>query len=263
MSLYYRPLNKQSTLNIFHENIKLMKRRYGVNIKVKEQEIEKFAKRHFKTKLSGARWYGRQIRNAFHVAVALAENDAIEKIEKAKKKGLDSTYQPVLRTKHFEKVEKASIKFDSYFHAVIGMDHSALAEQSSLRKDDWNPKHDSHYQKKRFSKAHRHKKTQGAGFSESSESSEDDDISPDGSRQSHSSLGRSGRSEYSDQDQEYSHSRSSDGSDNEPTERDRREKDTKRSRGKESKYKDKHVPQRCEGTSKKMSEVNVRNRHQS
>jgi hypothetical protein len=61
-----------------------MKKRDGVKIGVKEQEIEYFDKYHFDDNEPQTRWNGRQIRNTFHVAIALAENDALEKALKSK-----------------------------------------------------------------------------------------------------------------------------------------------------------------------------------
>jgi len=104
-------------------------------LRLKQDEIEEFAEDHYKNNNRRTRWNGRQIRNAFHIAIALAENDAAKKTRVAKDD--KKPPKPTLRAKHFSVVEDASSKFDEYLTTVLGMGHADRAKQNSLRRDDW------------------------------------------------------------------------------------------------------------------------------
>ena len=128
ITLYYPPLELKSTLDIFNENIRLIKQRKVYPIRIKEEEIRTFAEDHYEYSDPRTRWNGRQIRNAFHIAVALAENEAIDK---------KKPRSPVLRSRHFDLVEQASTRFDDYMTSVLGMTQSDRAMQRSILKDNW------------------------------------------------------------------------------------------------------------------------------
>ena len=76
--------------------------------------------------LKDIEWNGREIRNAFQTAVALAEYEAMQKITKAKKvtAGEESdeekkeTLDIELRQDHFEKVVEMSDNFKKYLQTV-------------------------------------------------------------------------------------------------------------------------------------------------
>ncbi|KAI0905898.1 hypothetical protein F4823DRAFT_609280 [Ustulina deusta] len=140
ISLYYPPLSKDSMLDIFTENIKLIESRTINRARVKKREILEFASNHYEYNEPHTRWNGRQIRNAFHIAVALAENDALELETKGRKSRKTST--PVMRATHFDVVERASTQFDDYLHSVLGMAQSDIARQESVRKDNWQSNQD-------------------------------------------------------------------------------------------------------------------------
>lgn len=76
MSLYYPPLSKKFTLDIFEMNPKRTQERKGDSMRVKTKAILDFAEDHWSNNEPRVRWNGRQIRNAFHIATALAENEA-------------------------------------------------------------------------------------------------------------------------------------------------------------------------------------------
>ena len=71
-------------------------------------EIMEFAENDYDSSEPHVRWNGRQIRNAFQIAIALAENEASEKMEKVKKDGEPARSSPKLRSKHFATVQAAS-----------------------------------------------------------------------------------------------------------------------------------------------------------
>lgn len=98
-------------------------------IQFDRKEIEKFAKRHWK---DGNRWNGRQIKNAFQTAVALADWDNLK--ENAPN-GHDTKFSPQLTRKHFETVAAASAHFDRYLMEVRNSDQHR-AKTQELRRDD-------------------------------------------------------------------------------------------------------------------------------
>jgi len=87
------------------------------------KEIMQFARDHWK---EGNRWNGRQIKNAFQTAVALADWDRIK---------AESKSRPKLERKHFETVATASAHFDRYLVEVRNTDQSR-AKTNEVRRDD-------------------------------------------------------------------------------------------------------------------------------
>ena len=69
-------------------------------------------------------WNGRQIRNAFQTAVAIAEAEAF-----SEKK------QPEIKVEHFKLVAKVSAEFDNYLFQTRGMTDNAMAAQEATRDD--------------------------------------------------------------------------------------------------------------------------------
>jgi hypothetical protein len=145
ISLYYPPLNGEQTLKVWKVNLK----RTVANDKyrVEKAEIIAFAKERFRKNASDTRWNGRQIRNAFQTAIALAEYDLAEDIKEQQLRdqqdGLNIDRpelrgrRAVLRVEHFEKVARASKDFDEYLTSVHGRNESERAFHESTRKDDW------------------------------------------------------------------------------------------------------------------------------
>jgi len=83
-----------------------------------EKEIIKFARRHWR---DGNRWNGRQIKNAFQTAAALADWDNLNNLrENAGPENKPSP--PRLERKHFETVALASAQFDKYLVRVRSSD---------------------------------------------------------------------------------------------------------------------------------------------
>jgi hypothetical protein len=132
VALYYPKLNKDATYEIWKRNLKRIRadfKREGKAFIVEDKDILKYSKEHFK-ELRAAKflnWNGRQIRNAFQTAIALAEYDA--------PKG----ESPVLNRKQFEKVAAASKDFDQYLKDTQrGKDDAQLAREEKVRVDEWN-----------------------------------------------------------------------------------------------------------------------------
>jgi hypothetical protein len=129
LTLYYPKLDRKQTLRIFEMNIRRVtelnaKRAEagGKTFDTQAEDIMKFAKKNWET-LS---WNGRQIRNAFQTAIALAEFDVRD----------DEAKLAIMSKKQFKTIAKASIEFDNYlFHTHGGADESTNARREQVRWD--------------------------------------------------------------------------------------------------------------------------------
>ena len=113
VSLYYPQLDQETSSQIWKMNLRRLVENKK-HIEVNGREIKKYAKQHY-LRLSKAKrgpWNGRQIKNAFQTAIALAEFDA-------KSDRLD---KPILTVDHFQIVAKASEGFDEYLTKIHGTD---------------------------------------------------------------------------------------------------------------------------------------------
>ncbi|RSL93468.1 hypothetical protein CEP52_013219 [Fusarium oligoseptatum] len=179
VSLYYPPLNEQSTLDIFRINIERTEKRKGDKMKLEKSNIEAFAADHYRENDQRVRWNGRKIRNAFHIAVALAENEAVEKANKPGKK----YRRPKLRARHFVTVEKASSEFDNYLVSVLGMGQADRAKHNSHRRDDWRQERSNDHRESRQSRTKpstRRRKDWDTSDSSDDSSSEEDQPETEG-----------------------------------------------------------------------------------
>lgn len=105
MSLYYPPLDKNQTRDIFRLNIdklrEIERQRHELTgspcLRIKDSEIIDFANKHFEenARLTGC-WNGRQIRNAFQIASSLAHYAYSEKVALARTRGQQPPSSPVL-----------------------------------------------------------------------------------------------------------------------------------------------------------------------
>ncbi|KAK6205896.1 hypothetical protein LQW54_008087 [Pestalotiopsis sp. IQ-011] len=134
-ALYYPPLDKDQTIAIWQMKLKSLEERNAAveprhRIQFDPKEIEDYARRHWRQGKRSSRWNGRQIKNAFQTAVALADWDALLY---TKGKGMaDGT--PLTR-KHFEKVAEASEHFDIYLERTRTSDRQR-ARDGGFRDDN-------------------------------------------------------------------------------------------------------------------------------
>lgn len=133
LSLYYPALDKDATLTIWKMHLKNAKDRFrdkGRVLEVDRKQILRFAKEQFKKmkKDTGSNWNGRQIRNAFQTAIALAEYHAQGKGHDKKTK---------LTVEEFKTVQETSDSFDKYLLATQKASQAALARASKIRSDDF------------------------------------------------------------------------------------------------------------------------------
>lgn len=201
VSLYYPPLDLKSTVDIFKTNLERVKRQKGDSLKAKDKSIEEFAEEHYRFNKAHVRWNGRQIRNAFHIAVALAENEAMEESPTS---GNDKPPRATLRTRHFRKVQDASAGFDNYLTSVLGMAHAERARNQSYRQDTWreergNDERDGNGRTRDSRRNKRQPIPPDDNSSDSTDSREDDDVAEKGIESDESSDGK-GRSKRQNSD---------------------------------------------------------------
>ena len=125
-------LKRDATREIFQKNIERTKARYELNareIDIREYDITKFAGDYYDDN-KDARWNGRQIRNAFHSAIALAELEAHDG------EG-DPDRAVVLSASHFETVAAAYKAFTDYLHQTYGVDPARRARENVWRSDNF------------------------------------------------------------------------------------------------------------------------------
>jgi len=125
-----------ATISIWKSNLELVSKNWDTKLKISDQareEILQFATDHYnELSGSGAQWNGRQIRNAFQTAIALAEYQA-QQIRKEYE--IEGVLPPCLRKAHFETVAKASKHFDQYLEETVGST-ATLAAEAHERRDD-------------------------------------------------------------------------------------------------------------------------------
>ena len=136
VSLYYPPLSESQTFEVWAMNLNRLSKS-NRDIYVDRAEIEGFARNHWK---EGMRWNGRQIRNAFQTAVALAEYEFHEKCQKCEQTGDRPPKKPALEDRHFKVVAKTSAEFDDYLQSVMGgQTYEQKAQTLEIRSDAYNP----------------------------------------------------------------------------------------------------------------------------
>ncbi|KAJ5836217.1 hypothetical protein N7447_002243 [Penicillium robsamsonii] len=134
VSLYYPKLDKKTSIQIWKNNIGRIRKEFEAqnpDFDIREKEIIKFAKEHFKDikDKNLLNWNGRQIRNAFQTAVALAAFDA-----RNNKRSNDI----ILGKEQFTRVAAAAEEFDRYLLSLSqGKNDSQLAEEHRWRADNF------------------------------------------------------------------------------------------------------------------------------
>ncbi|KAH8885480.1 hypothetical protein GQ53DRAFT_628393, partial [Thozetella sp. PMI_491] len=129
LSLYFPRLDLDTTIRlyqVFLRRVRVEQQKDGTaNFKVKEREILRFAKHHYRRlqKEGYNTWNGRQIRNAFQTAIALVEHEAAQR-------GSGQPV-PVLGKSQFDLVARGSKEFDSYLIKTLqgGDDEIAMRDQ--------------------------------------------------------------------------------------------------------------------------------------
>ncbi|KAI7284241.1 hypothetical protein KC345_g2428 [Hortaea werneckii] len=116
MKLHFPSLDERSTMEVWDMNLQKLQVRSSIEIRSKG--IKKFAADYWKQNES--QWNGRQIKNAFQTAVALAYWDWEQEKQEALATGKKARDKPVLRKTHFEDVAKTSLHFDNSMDKLYG-----------------------------------------------------------------------------------------------------------------------------------------------
>jgi hypothetical protein len=186
-ALYYPPLDEDQTLQVWKMNLDLLDAQNKsldckLRVRFNPEEIMEYARRHWKGGKDGNRWNGRQIKNAFQTAVALADWDNLKYSG-----GGGHPEGPMLERRHFEMVAKASDHFDIYLEKVRRKDH-VRAKEAEVRRDDLTNEVNNGSTKKVTPK---HKSTKGKTKSKAKPKSpepSDDSSSESGSESASSAI---------------------------------------------------------------------------
>ncbi|KAI8961503.1 hypothetical protein F5Y11DRAFT_224951 [Daldinia sp. FL1419] len=132
MSLYYPPLDKTQTQDIFRLNLAKLReieaQRHTMTgeptLVIKDREIIEFAAKHYEANSrSTSCWNGRQIRNAFQIASSLAHHNFTIAVENARANGQQPPMAPVLDRGLFDKVQMSTLSFDRHMKESKGFDN--------------------------------------------------------------------------------------------------------------------------------------------
>lgn len=129
LSLYYPPLDKTQTTEIFRLNVAKLRvmesERHKMtgepSMVIKDDEILEFAAKHYEdlARSTGC-WNGRQIRNAFQIASSLALHNYTKNADMARAKGQLPPAAPVLDRTLFDKVQMSTQSFDKHMKKEEG-----------------------------------------------------------------------------------------------------------------------------------------------
>ncbi|KAG9206967.1 hypothetical protein G6514_000258 [Epicoccum nigrum] len=137
LNLYYPALNREQTSAIWEMNLeRIIKRKQG-RLAADVPKILAFGKQLFErqSQTTSARWNGRQIRNAFQTALAMAEYEALGDSGLTADWKLLEKIHSRLEVKHFETVASASAHFDAYIQETIGGNDADRARHDRDRAD--------------------------------------------------------------------------------------------------------------------------------
>ena len=137
LSLYYPALNVEATVKLYQQHIRRAETHYvrsGLLIDIEERKILGYARKLFlEQRKNYSCWNGRQIRNAFQTALALAQFEAAQRSEDSKK----ADAVPKLRRKHFKDVAQASKDFDEYLRKTHEGGEMDRAAEAHYRAPPW------------------------------------------------------------------------------------------------------------------------------
>ncbi|KAE9373804.1 hypothetical protein N431DRAFT_407511 [Stipitochalara longipes BDJ] len=144
--IYYPPLTKDQTLDIWKLNIQRLRHINEQNeekrpLEIFDSAVLEFAERQFEesNRQRTGQWNGRQIRNAFQVARSLAYYDALTETDQINDSGSNKPARPaVLDVKYFRMMHDITESFDRYMLEVFsGMNDKDLALEMEHRADHW------------------------------------------------------------------------------------------------------------------------------
>ncbi|UZP38659.1 hypothetical protein NXS19_006475 [Fusarium pseudograminearum] len=147
LSLYYPPLDKTQTRDIFRLNIGKLKQIEAERSRmtgepalvIKENEIIEFASKHYEelARSTGC-WNGRQIRSAFQIASSLAIHNYATQTEIAISRGQSPAAAPVLDRTWFEKVQMSTQSFDRHMKKESGSFDNDMPLRSTFQESNFD-----------------------------------------------------------------------------------------------------------------------------
>lgn len=172
ISLFYADFDQRTAIKVWKTFIRqtkeAIKKKGREHFKVKSEEILQFAEEHWEENPK-ARWNGRQIRNAFHTAIAMAEFDA-----RAEGDGQEPA-KIVLGREQFAKIASTVRDFDKYMIETMGTTFEEKADKEKLRKlklHDEPKKKDKDDRRRNLKKARKYRYESSSEDSEISSDSE-------------------------------------------------------------------------------------------
>lgn len=135
LTLHYPRLTTKQTAKIWANNLERLKainhqreQNGQLSFEFDKEKVLRWA-RHRSEELN---WNGRQIRNAFQTAVALAEYE-FERAAPSDKKSSSSPKHPVMTKEHFKLIAAASKEFNQYLNEIYGADEDKRAKAARNR----------------------------------------------------------------------------------------------------------------------------------
>lgn len=126
LSLRFPSVNLQSTLEIWKmllQRIESDNDHVEIKIKFRKDKLLKFAQKHYEShEKTESTWNGRQIRNAFQLAIAMDQYDRLQRIQDAKKRSLEppkSSSYIQLRVENFKEIAKTAHEFETYMGSFM------------------------------------------------------------------------------------------------------------------------------------------------
>ncbi|KAI2465920.1 hypothetical protein F4781DRAFT_407511 [Annulohypoxylon bovei var. microspora] len=129
--LYYAPLSHRQTSEIWKVNINRLKSKEAGFVIIEDEDLIDYAQELWD---DNHRWNGRQIRNAFQSAVALAQHNSKQGLHSPNS---NSERAVSLTREHFIPVVAATEEFESYLAKTHGETESARAKLRQVRNDDF------------------------------------------------------------------------------------------------------------------------------
>ncbi|ORY14832.1 hypothetical protein BCR34DRAFT_559937 [Clohesyomyces aquaticus] len=129
VSIHYPDFHDENRGEVWEAFFKKLEREREGEFVVAE-ETRKFVKNG--KEVRAVKWNGREIRNAFQTAVALAE------VEDSK----DEQGRTVLKSEHVKQIVQMSSAFKKYLDTLHQGDETQRAKREGLRLDDWDEKED-------------------------------------------------------------------------------------------------------------------------
>ena len=119
LPLYFPPLEEDQTISIWKVNLKRTLKRKNGMMTADKKDIISFAKSQYRVGTeTKANWNGRQIRNAFQTAAALAEFEAQRAEDSQIGPEPKRAVQAKLHSGHFQIVADAALQFDLYLNDI-------------------------------------------------------------------------------------------------------------------------------------------------